>query len=148
MVPLFFICKHTDALITSVTGRPAFSYFSILGVQKKNSEGSWENAVSLPRTIRQVSEKPQTLTIPHQHFFHMFPYYKKNHKISQVDSADFSLFHPRKIIFRFFDHQLLSTSSAIRFGSAISALKISAMFHTAATVIYGPINTARIYSQR
>ena len=46
MVPLFFICKHTDALITSVTGRPAFSYFSILGVQKKNSEGSWENAVS------------------------------------------------------------------------------------------------------
>jgi hypothetical protein len=46
VVPLFFICKHTDALIASVTGRPAFSYFSILGVQKKNSEGSWENAVS------------------------------------------------------------------------------------------------------
>ena len=35
---------------------------------------------------------------------------------------------------------------AIKFGNAISALKISAMFHTASTVMYGPINTARIYS--
>ncbi len=42
----------------------------------------------------------------------------------------------------------LMQASAIRFGNAINALKISAIFHTAATVIYGPINTARIYSQR
>jgi len=32
--------------------------------------------------------------------------------------------------------------SATMFGSAISPLKISAMFHTAATVMYGPMKTA------
>ena len=40
------------------------------------------------------------------------------------------------------------TIKAIKFGSAISALKISAIFHTAATVIYGPINTQMMYSMR
>ena len=34
---------------------------------------------------------------------------------------------------------------AIIFGIAIRPLKISAMVHTADTVIYGPINTAIIY---
>ena len=34
------------------------------------------------------------------------------------------------------------------FGIAISPLKISAMVHTAFTVIYGPMNTASMYSQR
>ena len=38
----------------------------------------------------------------------------------------------------------LNAKSAIMFGSAIRPLKISAIVHTAATVMYGPINTARI----
>ena len=38
----------------------------------------------------------------------------------------------------------LSANNAIIFGIAISPLKISAMVHTALTVMYGPINTARM----
>ena len=38
----------------------------------------------------------------------------------------------------------LNTNNAIIFGIAISPLKISAIVHTALTVIYGPINTARM----
>ncbi len=60
-----------------------------------------------------------------------------------------------KILYAFL-HEILSfplqphhlMQNAIRFGNAINALKISAIFHTAATVIYGPINTARIYRIR
>lgn len=37
-----------------------------------------------------------------------------------------------------------NANSAIIFGIAISPLKISAMVHTALTVMYGPINTAKI----
>ena len=36
----------------------------------------------------------------------------------------------------------------MRLGIAIKPLKISAMFQTAATVMYGPMNTARMYSTR
>lgn len=76
-------------------GKARFFLLFHPGCSEKELRGELGERCFLPRTIRQVSEKPQTLTIPHQHFFHMFPYYKKNHKISQVDSADFSLFHPR-----------------------------------------------------
>ena len=37
-----------------------------------------------------------------------------------------------------------NANSAIIFGMAINPLKISAMVHTALTVMYGPINTAKI----
>ena len=37
-----------------------------------------------------------------------------------------------------------NASSAIRLGNAIKPLKISAIVQTAETVIYGPMNTARI----
>ena len=42
----------------------------------------------------------------------------------------------------------LSANSAIIFGIAIRPLKISAIVHTALTVMYGPMNTAKIYNQR
>ena len=42
----------------------------------------------------------------------------------------------------------LNTNIAIKLGSAINALKISAIIQTADTVINGPIKTARIYSHR
>lgn len=38
----------------------------------------------------------------------------------------------------------LNANNAIIFGIAISPLKISAIVHTALTVMYGPINTARM----
>ena len=36
----------------------------------------------------------------------------------------------------------------MRLGIAISPLKMSAMFQTAATVMYGPMSTARMYRMR
>ena len=53
-------------------------------------------------------------------------------------------FFASKNVFVSFTITPLSANSAIIFGIAISPLKISAIVHTALTVIYGPINTARM----
>ena len=41
---------------------------------------------------------------------------------------------------------LVNVNNAIIFGIAINPLKISAIVHTAFTVIYGPMNTAKMYN--
>lgn len=45
-------------------------------------------------------------------------------------------------------HTPLNAIKAIKFGMAIKPLKISAIVHTALTVMNGPINTAKMYNQR
>ena len=57
-------------------------------------------------------------------------------------------FFAAKKLFVSFTTTPLKANSAIIFGIAIRPLKISAIVHTALTVMYGPIKTAKIYSQR
>ena len=47
-----------------------------------------------------------------------------------------------EVVLRLLHHTPESAMSAIMFGIAMSPLKMSAMVHTAATVMYGPMNTA------
>lgn len=66
----------------------------------------------------------------------------------RVCSFLFVIFMSFEEIFSFlYDHTAQGKKSD-QVREAIRALKISAMFHTAATVIYGPMNTQMMYSQR